>query len=267
MNMLRRKESGPKHTKKPSATSAYTTPNTPLQNRTNSTKTTTSSGIGGASKLEFSQLPELQSTPPMPTFQKPAVDNRKSMSGDMLDDLTGGPVASKRQERPQRPVSTVQPLPPIADPGRLLAGAGTMVGPALIHRMEDTPPLPRGWTSQHDRAICILDTHMYSLEATVIKMRRTFPALKGMLTVAMVHKRLLQLDQDVYIDYFKAGLETLALRNQAQNENMGFVAEPTLRNTPSGNLIKSPSLVNMMPNGAGSTSQPRKAEKGKTKAR
>ncbi|KAH9844879.1 hypothetical protein Tdes44962_MAKER07058 [Teratosphaeria destructans] len=242
MNLLRRKESGPKHTKKPSTTSAFTTPNTPLQNRTNSTKTTTSSGIGGASKLEFSQLPELQSTPPMPTFQKPAVDNRK------------------------RPVSTVQPLPPIADPGRLLAGAGTMVGPALIHRMEDTPPLPRGWTSQHDRAICILDTHMYSLEATVIKMRRTFPALKGMLTKAMVHKRLLQLDQDVYIDYFKAGLETLALRNQTQHENMAFVAEPTLRNTPSGNLVKSPSLINM-PNGAGSTPQPRKAEKGKMKAR
>lgn len=82
------------------------------------------------------------------------------------------------------------------------------IGPTLaVDRVEETPPLPPTWTTQHDRAICVLDARNYPLESIVIKLRRTFPALTGtVLTGAMVDKRLRQLDQDVEIDYWRIGL-------------------------------------------------------------
>ena len=100
-------------------------------------------------------------------------------------------------------------ITPVANPGRLLSRLHrTVVVGQTRHGdgVEDTPPLPRGWSEQHDRAICMLDARMYSLPAIVSKIRRAYPGLRGVLTPAMVDRRLRVLDQDVEIDYWRAGL-------------------------------------------------------------
>jgi hypothetical protein len=76
----------------------------------------------------------------------------------------------------------------------------------LIDRVGETPPLPPNWTGQHDRAICILDARNYTHTGIVAKIRRAFPNIRGTLTPAMIDKRLRQLDQNVYVDYWALGL-------------------------------------------------------------
>ena len=41
----------------------------------------------------------------------------------------------------------------------------------------------------------------------MVKIRRTFPDLKGTLTAGMIDRRLRQLDQDIEIDYWRVGLQ------------------------------------------------------------
>ncbi|KAI7009805.1 hypothetical protein KC366_g17316 [Hortaea werneckii] len=94
------------------------------------------------------------------------------------------------------------------DPGRLLTTPGPKPHPVFVDGIEETPPLPTGWTQHHDRAICVLDAKGYSLPTIVNHLRKTFPRdLRGsILTPAMVNKRLRVLDQDVEIDYWRVGL-------------------------------------------------------------
>lgn len=70
-------------------------------------------------------------------------------------------------------------------------------------RFLDLPPLPESWTTQHDRAICLLDSRNYSHSAIVAKLRRVFPELRGTLTPLMIDKRLRILDQNVELDYWR----------------------------------------------------------------
>lgn len=193
-DMAGRQSSSIRRWKSKYSTSAAS-PSTPLRDRTNTMKTSSASSTMNNTTF----LPELYSTPPMPTFQKPAVPSLRNAGG--AENIT----PSRAEGNGRRPDS--ETLPPIADPGRLLLNPGTMVGPALVSRVEDTPPLPAGWTQQHDRAICVLDARNYALPTIVAKIRRTFPGLRGILTPGMVDKRLRQLDQDVEIDYWRVGLQ------------------------------------------------------------
>lgn len=79
--------------------------------------------------------------------------------------------------------------------------------PPQNHHDRPIPPLPSNWTQQHDKAICILDVKNYSHPAMIAKLRRTFPSLCGTLTPIMIDKRLQQLDQNVELNYYSAGLQ------------------------------------------------------------
>ncbi|KAK1041144.1 hypothetical protein LTR33_015724 [Friedmanniomyces endolithicus] len=175
------------------STTSALAPETPLKDRTNTLKPTTP-----ASNNNTSFLPELHSTPPMPTFRKTATMTPRSPAPRpaALGSRFSGSLLRDKQ------------LPPIADPGGLLSTLGARASPTLFDRVEDTPPLPGGWTPQHDLAICVLDARNYSLPGIVTKIRRTFPSLRGILTTAMIDKRLRQLDQDIEIDYWRVGLQT-----------------------------------------------------------
>lgn len=92
---------------------------------------------------------------------------------------------------------------------------------ALVDRIGETPNLPRGWSQQLDRAICILDASDYTLAAIVSKVRRVFPELTGTLTPAMIDKRLRQLDQIPELNYWAVGLA----KNEKQQQRRGKVAK------------------------------------------
>ncbi|EMC96600.1 hypothetical protein BAUCODRAFT_482665 [Baudoinia panamericana UAMH 10762] len=251
---------------KSSSASATTLPSTPLQDRTNHHINKGSNPATPTGHTTSTFLPELHSTPPMPTFQKPSTPCRPHPHPHPPTDSTTTP--------PLQHQVTIHPTP-ISDPGRpLYSHPGTKVSPALVAGVEETPPLPAGWTQQHDRAICILDVRNYSLSNIVSKIRRAFPQLRGVLTTGMVDKRLRQLDQVVEIDYWKVGLMGAADgsgggsgsgrpgiggRGRSESrvtlgENVGVVskaAEPAgSKSMPSNNigatLVKSQSLVDMI---------------------
>ncbi len=150
------------------------------------------------------------------------------------DPPKSGTTPSSSRQQVQRHPPRDKPLPPIADPGGLLVTLGARASLTLLDRVEDTPPLPGGWTPQHDLAICVLDARNYSLPGIVTKIRRTFPSLHGILTTAMIDKRLRQLDQDIEIDYWRVGLQT------AKNSVGGTApsAFTPLANHGSGNKVR-----------------------------
>ncbi len=201
------------------STTSALAPETPLKDRTNTLKPTTPASINNTSFL-----PELHSTPPMPTFRKPAAMTPRSPA----------PRPAALGSRFSGTLLRDKPLPPIADPGGLLVTLGARASLTLLDRVEDTPPLPGGWTPQHDLAICVLDARNYSLPGIVTKIRRTFPSLHGILTTAMIDKRLRQLDQDIEIDYWRVGLQT------AKNSVGGTApsAFTPLANHGSGNKVR-----------------------------
>ncbi|KAI7232580.1 hypothetical protein KC330_g5833 [Hortaea werneckii] len=191
------------------AGSGIVSPSTPLHNSGRSNTMKTSSTVNCTNTTTF--LPELTSTPPMPTFQKPSL--LPSPHNEVY------PRENKENNLPPHHSITLNPpsqsspepshLPPIADPGRLLTNPATpKPNPVLVDGLEETPPLPNSWTHHHDRAICVLDAKGYSLHTIVFHLRKSFPReLRGsILTPAMVDKRLRVLDQDVEIDYWRVGL-------------------------------------------------------------
>lgn len=176
---------------------------TSLLDRTNTinSKSTRSTVMTRADSTAW--LPEMHSTPPMPTFQKP----------DMATPPT--PVRSDQGQENATPTRQHGTRRPVHIPGEGNGSAtrATFPRPRAVYstispddRVSETSPLPHNWTAQHDRAICILDARNYSLTGIVAKVRRTFPNLRGTLTPAMIDKRLRQLDQDVSIDYWAVGL-------------------------------------------------------------
>ncbi|KAK5108890.1 hypothetical protein LTR62_007692 [Meristemomyces frigidus] len=179
------------------------TPVKALRDRTNLSANYKESPSGAGNDTTF--LPELHSTPPVPTFLK---------SSRKVESTTCSPTsitAMKSTPGSWRARSRSEVLPPHFDGTSRTKGKATTEPPAtsntlLVYRMEDTPPLPAGWLEQHDRAICVLDARNYSLPTIVIKIRRTFPSLRGTLTLAMVDKRLRQLDQIPELDYWRVGL-------------------------------------------------------------
>ncbi|KAI7259814.1 hypothetical protein KC345_g10218, partial [Hortaea werneckii] len=184
-------------------------PSTPLHSGSRSNTMKTSSTLNCTTTTNF--LPELTSTPPMPTFQKPSLFpsprkealTRESKEKNLPPHHSFSLTPSPTHDTPPPPQ-----LPPIADPGRLLTTPGPKPNPVFVDGLEETPPLPAAWTQHHDRAICVLDAKGYSLPTIVNHLRKSFPRdLRGsILTPAMVDKRLRVLDQDVEIDYWRVGL-------------------------------------------------------------
>ena len=86
-------------------------------------------------------------------------------------------------------------------------------------RFLDLPPLPAAWETHHDRAICLLDSRNYSHAAIVVKLRRCFPELRGVLTPLMIDKRLRILDQNVDLDYWRTGLNAKTTPRPAEVVN------------------------------------------------
>ncbi|KAK4580313.1 hypothetical protein LTR86_000516 [Recurvomyces mirabilis] len=200
---------------------------TPVKDRTNTLTTTGESarsttggncyGGGGGGDTTF--LPELHSTPPMPTFQKPTVVAVDSSPGSPRSELARTGTGGRRENdtpalarRGRVKSEAVAPSTHSAeDRYYLKAPATTRSLPTSLHNHpeETIPaagPLPTNWLAQHDRAICLLDVRGYPLPTIVLKMRRTFPSLLGVLTVGMVDRRLRQLDQIVEVDYWRVGL-------------------------------------------------------------
>ncbi|RMY52113.1 hypothetical protein D0863_14369 [Hortaea werneckii] len=187
------------------AGSGIVSPSTPLHSTGRSNTMKTSSTVN-CTTTTTTFLPELTSTPPMPTFQKPSpLPSRENKENNL-------PHHHHSIILPPPDHSSLQPpnLPPIADPGRLLTTtpATPKPNPVLVDGLEETPPLPNSWTQHHDRAICVLDAKGYSLHTIVSHLRKNFPReLRGsILTPAMVDKRLRVLDQDVEIDYWRVAL-------------------------------------------------------------
>jgi hypothetical protein len=174
-------------------------------------------------------LPELYSTPPMPSFQKPhpggvvttrnaadtssfprqnRVSNRTETLGLLENKL---PLQTHTKINAQSPITKRTTLG--RDVSSLLSSTTTRVRtriapfPPQDHHDRPIPPLPSNWTQQHDKAICILDVKNYSHPAMIVKLRRTFPSLCGPLTPVMIDKRLQQLDQNVELDYYSAGIQ------------------------------------------------------------
>ncbi|KAI6946963.1 hypothetical protein KC355_g14960 [Hortaea werneckii] len=193
------------------AASGIVSPSTPLHSTGRSNTMKTSSTVN-CTTTTTTFLPELTSTPPMPTFQKPSllpspgkeIFSREAKENNIPHHHHSITLTPPDHSSPQPPH-----LPPIADPGRLLTTPATpKPNPVLVDGLEETPPLPNSWTQRHDRAICVLDAKGYSLHTIVSHLRRNFPReLRGsILTPAMVDKRLRVLDQDVEIDYWRVGL-------------------------------------------------------------
>ena len=195
-------------------------PETPKQDITNQTSAKTS-------PASTSFLPELNSTPPMPTFQRANAEHAQHA------------LPPKRFSQ-HRPESTI--LPPIADPGHLLApkprpsGAAGMKADA--YRPKDTAPLPKKWSKEHDRAICYMDTKGYPIEIYPGKLKEYFPELKELITTAMLEKRLRQLDQDPQISYFSDALAAIAEQDHAAQQLRSTTSTPKMRSMT--NLKSSP---------------------------
>ncbi|GAB7365024.1 hypothetical protein MBLNU230_g5805t1 [Neophaeotheca triangularis] len=170
-------------------------------------------------------LPDLNSTPPMPTFQKPPLTPPQRINTDMDKSITGSrpttpfPSAHATPNRPvtpSRPLHTPRapsPLPkssppplPLSQPPARTAARAFATTCIVEDHLQDTPPLPLAWNQAHDRAICVLDARGYDLASIVSKIKRVFPMLKGTLTMGMIDKRLRVLDQRIELDYWRLGL-------------------------------------------------------------
>ncbi|CAK3854950.1 adenylate kinase [Lecanosticta acicola] len=175
---------------------------TPLVDRTNtqrSARTTTTA--------ESSFLPELYSTPPMPSFQKPGMNTSASVRQQQNDENAtptrgGGYIPPKPRGAPHL----------TTEPSSLnLPRRRNVVKPISTVSLQDligpVGPLPSNWERKHDQAICILDVRNYSLPAIAAKMKTTFPELRGALTPAMIDKRFRILDQIPELNYWKVAQE------------------------------------------------------------
>ncbi|RMY82720.1 hypothetical protein D0862_11924, partial [Hortaea werneckii] len=190
--------------------SSIGSPSTPLHSGGRSNTMKTSSTLN-CTPTTTTFLPELTSTPPMPTFQKPSLlpsPRQEPLARETKENSLPPHHSFSLTPSPTHNTPPPPQLPPIADPGDLLTTPGPKPHPFLVDGVEETPPLPTGWTQSHDRAICVLDAKGYSLPTIVNHLRKTFPRdLRGsVLTPAMVDKRLRVLDQDVEIDYWRVGL-------------------------------------------------------------
>lgn len=96
----------------------------------------------------------------------------------------------------------------------------------LTDRVTDTPPLPAGWSEDCDRLICKIDVLGYDHARIVQKIRQLQPRLRGVLTPAMIDKRLRQLDQDIEIDYWRAGLQYKHASEAREVEDAGEALGP-----------------------------------------
>ncbi|KAF2478755.1 hypothetical protein BDY17DRAFT_58658 [Neohortaea acidophila] len=132
-------------------------------------------------------LPSFQKLPPSPTPQHPRFTANRP------------PVTFELPSLPDLPNIHPPPDPPQQ---KRIARTNRVGQTAYGDRPKDTPELPKGWSDQHDRAICYLDVRGYDLKDAITKMRGYFPELKGPLSTAMLDKRLRQLDQNPDVGYW-----------------------------------------------------------------
>lgn len=176
-------------------------PSTTAMERSHSKSTqSTRHTIGTATTF----LPELHSTPPMPTFQKPnmhttSTPTRVRANDENIPPASAGHSANGVDE--ENPPKWSDPFKP------------SRRAVVLREQFQSTPPLPPNWTSQHDRAICLLDARDCPMPYIVAKLKRSFPQLHGVLNSQMIEKRLRQLDQNVEIDYWRVALRHAPLSN------------------------------------------------------
>lgn len=108
----------------------------------------------------------------------------------------------------------------------------------FIDRVTDTPPLPAGWNEYFDRLICKIDALGYDHTRIVQEVRQLYPHVRGVLTPAMVDKRLRQLDQNIEIDYWRAGMqskdtsEVQARKNPRDSQDRRSARQGGCTNTP-----------------------------------
>lgn len=93
--------------------------------------------------------------------------------------------------------------------GKYSRSPTTVATTPLIDRIPDTPPLPTGWNERVDKLICSIDLLGGDHARIVKKVRQFHPRLAGVLTPTMIDRRLRQLDQDINIDYWSLGLQSI----------------------------------------------------------
>lgn len=217
---------------------------TPLVDRTNTQKSAHSTTTTATSSF----LPDIGSTPPMPTFQKPDLHDHPSVRKQ--DDENTTPTRLRGQI-PRKPV-----LPSPSSRDRLhspppLAPWRPATTVPLRDRMGEIFPLPQGWGTKHDIAICILDVYDYSLKEIVLKVRKAFgKSLMGPMNEKTIDKRLRQLDQDIESTCYKEALKKMKQKEEGRaNANAGMGLATPARVTATGAAASSDSLALATPLG------------------
>jgi hypothetical protein len=167
----------------------FSRPSSPLRVRRHRRSYTISAPLG----TRVNAFPNPSSLPPTPPRKNspggdkenaPPIRCTSSNSAPLVSNSSNSKVQSRIPDSPKRP--------------RIFHTTSI-----FNDRFLDLPQLPDSWTTQHDRAICLLDSRNYSHSAIVAKLRRVFPELRGTLTPLMIDKRLRILDQNVELDYWR----------------------------------------------------------------
>lgn len=225
-------EVGPKSKDKVVVSDA--TPETPLKDRTND-----------------SVPQKVNSKRPTPVGSKSTLTVAPPPVSDAASDAT--PPSKSPFKNPLKSHQASDALPPISDPGYLLTpkprpGVARFARVGMAgswDRALDTPELPKGWTGQHDRAICYLDVRGYGLDVIVKKLRNYFPELYGQLTVHMVDKRLRQLDQNLEITYWADAMRDIEAANNAVSPSVTPTTPTPETYTPTGAASRMVSVANL----------------------
>ncbi|KAK3719634.1 hypothetical protein LTR37_004171 [Vermiconidia calcicola] len=215
-----------------------------LREMTNTSRSTPSSSF----------LPELNSTPPLPTFQR-----TNNMHARTESVTTAGSAHLPPPPPPRNPARRMVPRRP-ANWGPPV----NMVGSAHGENRPTNQRMPEGWNSELDHIICIYDQKDFTHAEITHKIKKRCPSMAVHLSSAMIDKRLRQLDQIPEIDYWRRSLRSAAPTAVSENGSPRY-AEPrrmgsmvTLdENTPPGHrglrtrasrgLMQSQSIANMRP--------------------
>lgn len=124
---------------------------TPLMDLTNTTRTRSSYEASTTNSTPYAGgmttfLPEMHSTPPMPTFQKPNMATPTPLRRGRSDENTT-PSRSRTGRRPMvyKPEPSFDRFSDSPSPERLRLPFATT---PLVDRIGETPNLPRGWSQQ-----------------------------------------------------------------------------------------------------------------------
>lgn len=193
---------------------------TPLVDRTNTQKSAHSTTTTATSSF----LPDIGSTPPMPTFQKPDLHDHPSVRKQDDENTTPTRPGGQIQRKPVLP--SLPSRDRLHSPPPLVPWRPVTTVP-LRDRIGETFPLPQGWGTKHDIAICILDVYDYSLKEIVVKVRKAFgKSLMGPMNEKTIDKRLRQLDQDIESTCYKEALKKMKQKEEGRANAAMELATP-----------------------------------------